>query len=256
MRLLRISKAILQKEYKELFRYKIQLVSGIIFLVVMLLGFVYGGMKLSGSRGNEQVVLNLLSGFLIFFITNACIGTPSNECSSATNEGNMETVAMFSVSLEVYLTIKTFIHILVTIGAFFLVTWIVSMLLKVAFFSNNMLILIPFYIVSIFGGLGLGLFFAGLQLLYKKISYVVSLTAIGISFLLSYLPPTTSILVEMIPMKAFSSMLKHICIEKTTPQSTIMILTVVGSIFFYILGVFLFQKMVRKAKDKGRLGVY
>lgn len=256
MRLLRISKAILQKEYTELFRYKIQLVSGIIFLVVTLLGFVYGGMKLSGNENNEQVALGLLSGFLIFFITNACIGSPSNECSSSTNEGNMETVSMFSVSLETYLTVKTLIHIFVTIGSFLLVTWVVSMFLKITFFTSDMLILIPFYIVSIFGGLGLGLFFAGLQLLYKKIGYVVNLTAIGMSFVLSYLPPTTSFFVELIPMKAFSTMLKDICVNKMAPRSLSMILAIAGSLFFYILGILLFRKLVNKAKEKGRLGVY
>ena len=185
-----------------------------------------------------------------------CIGNPANECKNAINEGNIETVSMFSIPLYGYLSIQTFFNMLANIGTFILVGAVASWILNINFINVNMLILIPFYFVSLLSGLGIGLMLAGLTLLYKKISYVISLTTIAVSLVLAISPQTNNIFIEMLPMKAFTTMFKDVVIEKQNPNSASMIMVLISSILFYLLGICTFNVLLKKVKIKGCLGAY
>ena len=256
MRILGISKAIISKEFTVALRYKIQLVSGFIFLLVTLVGLILGGNRLLGNASSEETSLNLLSGYLLFFLTNLCIGNPTSECTTATNEGNMETLSMFSIPLYVYLSLQTFFKMLANIGVFVGAGIVASLLLGINFIHTEMLVLIPFYFLSLLSGLGLGLILAGMQILYKRVGYIISLTTIGVSLALAVSPQTNTILVELIPMKAFVTMFKDVCVDKNPPKLMSMVLVLASSLIFYTLGVLVFNAMFKKAKLKGCLGGY
>lgn len=256
MRILEISKAIILKEFTVTLRYKVQLISGFIFLLVTLIGLIYGGNGLLGESANESTSLNLLSGFMLFFITNLCIGNPSTECTTATNEGNMETLSMFSITLPAYLSLQTFFKMLANIGVFVGVGFIGSLLLGIDFINANMLILIPFYFVALLSGLGLGLILAGMQLLYKRVGYIISLTTIGVSLALAFSPQTSSIWIELVPMKAFATMFRDVCVDKTQPELMSMVLIIASSAIFYSVGSFVFNTILKRVKVKGCLGGY
>lgn len=256
MRIRTVLKAIIEKEFTVAFRYKLELVSGFIFLFASLMGIIFGGKQFLGDKSSNSSVLGMMSSFLLFFLTNLCIGNPTNECKNAINEGNIETISMFSIPLYGYLSIQTFFNMLANLGTFILVGVIASLVLKISFISANMLILIPFYFLSLLSGLGIGLMLAGLTLLYKKISYVISLTTIAISFVLAISPQTGNILIEMLPMKAFATMFKDVVVEKSFPSASSIIAVLMSSIIFYSLGICIFNSLLKKAKIKGCLGVY
>lgn len=256
MRVLEVSKAIIAKEFTVTLRYKIQLISGFIFLLVTLIGLVIGGNSLLGNAVSGQTSLSLVSGFMLFFITNLCIGTPTSECTTATHEGNMETISMFSISLSSYLSLQTFFKMLANIGVFIAVTIVASVILKIDFISLDMIVLFPLYLVALLGGLGLGLILAGLQLLYKRVGYIISLATIGVSLALAVSPRTNSVFIELIPMKAFATIFKDVCIDKTAPELNSVLLVIASSIIFYSIGKVVFNTMLKKAKIKGCLGGY
>lgn len=256
MRLGQITKAIIEKEFIIAFRYKLELISGFVFLLVSLLGVIFGGNQFLGKNSTEGSMLSILSSFLLFFFTNMCIGNPANECKNAINEGNIETVSMFSIPLYGYLTLQTFFNMLANIGTFVLVGFIASVILHINLMSINMLILIPFYFISLLSGLGIGLVLAGLQLLYKKIGYVISLSTIAVSFALALVPRTGNFFIELFPMKAFATMFKDITIDKSSPRMISVSAIIISSVVFYSIGVFLFQYFFKKAKIKGCLGGY
>lgn len=256
MRIGTVLKAIVQKEFTVTFRYKLELVSGIIFLFASLMGIIFGSQQFLGGRSSETSILGMLSSFLLFFFINLCIGNPPNECKNAIYEGNIETICMFSIPLYGYLSLQTFFNMLANIGMFALVGIIASYILKIDFISANMFILIPFYFLSLLSGVGIGLMLAGLQLLYKKIGYIINLSTIAISFALAVLPQTNNIFIELIPMKAFATMFKDIVVDKNSPSILSMAAILISSIFFYLLGVVIFSNLLKKAKIKGCLGVY
>lgn len=251
-----VIKAIIVKEFTIAFRYKLELVSGIIFLFASLMGIIFGGQQFLGDGSSESSILGTLSSFLLFFFTNICIGNPPNECKNAINEGNIETISMFSIPLYGYLSFQTFFNMLANIGTFVLVGIIASFILKIDFISANMFILIPFYFISLLSGLGIGLMLAGLQLLYKKIGYIINLSTIAISFVLAILPQTNNIFIELIPMKAFATMFKDVVVDKKFPGISSMVAILISSIVFYLLGILVFNNLLKKAKIKGCLGVY
>lgn len=254
-RYITIAKAMLKKKMTEVFRYKLELVSGIIFLVITMVGIILGSGKLT-SDSITNTGQKILSGFFIFFMTNYCINTPSNECSTASNQGNLETIVMFPIPLHHYIVLQVLFLIISNVLSFIATIIITSLILKIPFFNPSMISLIPFYIISIFGGLGMGLALAGLQLLYKKVGYIISLTAIFMSLALAYLPSSSNLLLEMLPMKSFSSMLKNSVESQSIPSPREAIILVISSVLFYALGVLLFKTMLKKAKVKGSLGVY
>lgn len=256
MRIRNISKAIIAKEFTIAFRYKLELISGFLFLLVSLLGIVFGGNQFLGDQSSEGSMLNILSSFLLFFFMNMCIGNPSGECKNAMNEGNIETITMFSIPFYGYLTLQTFFNMLANIGTFIFVGFVASLILHIQFMSVEMIILIPFYLISLLSGLGIGLILAGLQLLYKKISYIISLSTIALSFALALVPRTRNIWIELIPMKAFATMFKDVTVHKTAPGMSSILAIFISSIVFYSLGIFLFNYFLRKAKVKGCLGSY
>lgn len=256
MRISTIIKAIFEKEFTVAFRYKLELVSGFIFLFASLMGIILGGKQFLDDKSTDTSILAMISSFLLFFFTNLCLGNPSNECKNAINEGNIETISMFSIPLYGYLSLQTFFNMLANIGTFILVGIIASLVLKISFISINMIVLIPFYFISLLGGLGIGLMLAGLQLLYKKISYVISLSTIAMSFVLAIFPQTNNIIIELIPMKAFTTMFKDIVVDKKAPGIVSIVAIIVSSTIFYSLGVIIFNSLLKKAKDKGCLGVY
>ena len=57
-------------------------------------------------------------------------------------------------------------------------------------------------------------------------------------------------------MKAFTTMFKDIVVDKKAPGIVSIVAIIVSSTFFYSLGVIIFNSLLKKAKDKGCLGVY
>lgn len=256
MRIYIILKAIISKEFTTAFRYKLELLSGLAFLIITLSGIVFGGNQLLDSKTYGLNGSGIISSFWLFFFTNLCIGNPPNECKNAINEGNLETISMFSIPLYGYLSLQTFFHVLTNIGTFAIAGIIVSIIMNIDIVSLKMLILIPFYFVSLLSGVGIGLMLAGLQLLYKKIGYVISLSSIVISFALAILPQTDNVLVELFPMKAFATIFKDVALYKNLPNISSILEVFVSSLFFYFLGIGVFNFLLKKAKVKGCMGVY
>ena len=245
------------KELRTTFRYKLEFVGGILFLSAVILAIYYG---LSGAApGTFQVTgaNSLLIGFLLMMLVNGTFAYPATISSDAINEGNLEFMMLFPLRFDVYLVTQALIKIYVSLITFIAVLFATAMIiadlsvlnLKLAFV---LLLLLP----ASFSGMGVGLMLAGLVLKYKRIGSVSSMITFLVAFLLSYSPAVASPWIELLPMKAYSSLMKNMLIYNKPMDISMVGNILISSMGFYVAGIAIFRGLLLSAKKKGNLKNY
>lgn len=115
-----------------------------------------------------------------------------------------------------------------------------------------LLLLLP----ASFSGMGVGLMLAGLVLKYKRIGSVSSMITFLVAFLLSYSPAVVSPWIELLPMKAYSSLVKNILIYNKPMDAAMVGNILISSAGFYLAGITVFKGLLISAKKKGNLKNY
>lgn len=253
MGLFKISAAVLEKEFLEDSRYRTQYISNFLINVLVLTFILMGGNNM--GDGN-QVSMELLGGYMMFQGIRVSMQTAYRECEVASYKGNFESMMLFSVPFYLYLTIVSFIRNIKYMIIYTIAAMVSSLILGMDFFSVHMLWIIPFYLIALFSGIGIGLIFAGLQLVYKKIDSIVNFIIMVLSFILPSIKANAHWLIEMIPMKSFISIFKIISRNNVLPASRNILILIATSCLYYFLGVVVFNRYMKKAKVQGSLGLY
>lgn len=245
------------KELKTTFRYKFELIGGILFLSAIIISIFYGVKGMSPETFQSSGPNSLLIGFLLMMLINGAFSYPSTISSDAINEGNLEFMMLFPLNFDVYLTTQSLIKVYVSLITFMMAMILTALVIAdLSIINAKLIFMLLLLLPASFSGLGAGLILAALTLKYKRIGSVSGMITLLVSFMLSYSPTLTSPFVEVLPMKAYCSLVKNVLIYNKPFDIVTMTYIFASSAIFYLLGLIVFKIVLLSAKKKGNLKNY
>ncbi|WP_313756026.1 ABC transporter permease [Tissierella sp.] len=255
-------KVSIEKNFKELSRYKFNTISDIIIFYVLFMAMFLGIKSFGISFGISPMDMGSnLEGFVVgYFLwtimlmayTGAAYGVMHDA-----NRGTLEQLNMSGIKLSTIVTIRSLsdllINFIISIVLLFIIMLTTNYKLEIKIFS----ILLPIFI-GIFSILGIGLIFGGLALIFKKVQSLLNIVQYFLIALVM-VSPENSIIYNLIPFrpaadKVMLSMMEgYSFIDFSIYDYGIM---VGNSILYFTIGLLVFNKCVNLAKRKGLLGQY
>lgn len=257
---------ILAEGYREFIyyrRYIFERLSSIIMLSFIFLGFVYSSASIVDGRFfvDKIATSNKLIGFLVWFFALDAVGHLSSALREDLHIGILEQIALTNYSL-IY-------NMLGRIIARFFITFFNAMLIFIffnLFFDLRLslpIMIIPVFIITYMGLYGLGLFFAGLTLIFKRLGPVTTITRFmlliftGAIIPNDFLPEFLRILSKFLPMTTGLAIIKDIIFNNGLSLNLSLIILLIANTSFYLfLGATIFLRFEKKARKLGTLGTY
>ena len=257
------------REFITLRRYFIEALSGLVMVYILFMGFFFAGQGFSEqitSQANNSIDLaHRTVGFILWLFALNAIGHFSNAIRDESHIGVLEQVALTPSGLIVDMwgraigrTIIDCVMIGLVLGTI-IVTTRISLSLPV--FSVGCI-----FILTLLGLYGLGFFFGGLALIYKRLGSVTIVVRFGFLILTGAITPIENfpswlqLISKTLPMTEGLKILRFLMVENR-PFSFVLesgdfLILLVNSTLYIAVGLISFIYLERIARYKGLLGVY
>ncbi len=254
------------REFIYFKRYIFERISSITMLIFIFLGFIYS----SAHFVNGEVVIDKFSvsqkliGFTIWFFALDAVGHLSSALREDLHIGILEQIALTPYSL--------IFNMLGRSVARFIITFINGVVILIIFniiFELNIsvpLSALPFLILTYLGLYGLGLFFAGLTLIFKRLGPITTITRFllliftGAVIPLHYFPETIQHSAALLPMTEGLNLIRGLILGSADLYNTIssksMAYLIINTSVYFSIGVITFIFLEKRARRLGTLGSY
>ncbi|SHH88726.1 ABC transporter permease [Sporanaerobacter acetigenes] len=255
-------KVSLEKNVKELYRYKFNTISNFLILYILFM-VMFSGLKSFGmSLGVSPLDMGEnLEGFIVgYFLWTIIMVAYSDIAFSIIDDaskGTLEQLNMSNINLSQILIVRSISNLLIeTIFSIFLL--LIIMKTTGHWLEINVLsILIPIFI-GVFSILGIGLMCGGLALIFKRVQSLLNIIQYFLIVLVATFP-RSRIISGLLPFNyaagsIFSTMMGG-CSFRDFSALDYGIM-VGNSLLYFIIGLFVFNQCVKVAKRRGLLGQY
>ncbi|MCX7770206.1 MAG: ABC transporter permease [Proteobacteria bacterium] len=268
MKIISIILAECYREFVYAKRYSVERISSLIMLFFIFFGIVYS--STTSFQANSYNYFDPIStshrivGFLLWFFALDAVGHLSSSIREDLHIGILEQIALSPYSLIYNLMGRSISRLIIN--------FTLSILLFLVFqktFDVNIkipLVVLFFFILTYSGLYGLGLFFAGLTLIFKRLGPITTITRFllliftGAIIPLDSFPLYLKLFSQTLPMTLGLSIIKEIVFENATFLKIIkdykFFLFLINSLFYLSLGIITFLYLEKKARSKGALGTY
>lgn len=268
MKILSIIFAECYREFVYAKRYSIERISSLIMLFFIFFGIVYSSttsfVNHNANNFDPISVSHRIVGFLLWFFALDAVGHLSSSLREDLHIGILEQIALSPYPL-LYNMLGRSISRLVINLCFAILLFIIFQ--KTFDIRINIPYSVFFFFLITYAGLyGLGLFFAGLTLIFKRLGPVTTITRFllliftGAIIPLHTFPHYLRIFAQTLPMTLGLSIIREIIFQQKTivdiTSSTKFYLFLVNSIFYLTLGIITFILLEKRARAKGALGTY
>jgi len=250
-------------------RYFLEAISGLVMVYILFMGFFFAGQGFT-SHGtlpplDRTDLAHRTVGFILWLFALNSVGHFSNAIRDESHIGIMEQVALSPCGLIVDMcgraVGKTIIDT-VMIGLV-LVTIIVTTRISLSF----PVVSVGFvFILTLVGLYGLGFFFGGLALIYKRLGSITIVVRFAFLILTGAITPIENfpkwlqVLCKTLPMTEGLKILRLLMVEGKPFWSVVRSgeigLLIVNSAIYMIVGLMSFKYFENVARDRGLLGVY
>ena len=252
----------MEKTIKELCRYKFDTISDVLSLYVLFMSMFLGLKIFGGYMGVSPLKMGsnleaFVAGYFMWTIMMMAYSDTAYSVMHDADKGTLEQLNMSSISLSRILTVRSFSNLLV-----YLLTSVVLLLiimtttnywLQIKIFS----MLIPI-IIGIFSILGIGLIFAGLALIFKRIKSLLNITQYFLIGLV-IINPSSEIVSSVLPFRPTIENIYLVMLGGCSFADFSIynyIIMVANSLFYFGIGLLIFNQCIKVAKNKGLLGQY
>lgn len=268
---MKIYSIILAECYREFVyakRYSVERISSLVMLFFIFFGIVYSSItSFSPEQSNHFDSISTahrIIGFLLWFFALDAVGHLSSSIREDLHIGILEQIALSPYSLIFNLLGRSISRLLINFSLSIILLYVLQK-------TFNVTIKIPldvfvFFIITYAGLSGLGLFFAGLTLIFKRLGPITTITRFllliftGAIIPLSSFPSYLKYFSMTLPMTLGLSIIKKLIFEKVTLFDVIItkdfLFFVANSLFYLSLGVLTFIYLEKRARSKGALGTY
>lgn len=242
-------------EFKEMFQYKITLVSDFIVFTILYLAIylvnVDSGFMQYYTVGDADSKILVLVGYIFWQLNCLAIGNVSGSIKSDALRGLLETKMQSIFPLPMLILAQMLVGIVVELIAFcgvFLISWIT---IGVQLRGLYMVVLTFFVAIpSLCGAYGIGMVLGGLTLIEKSIGQFVYIIQVLLLFLSNTLSPTAGWYCYLLPFTKGVEMMRNIYLRKGV--SGIDIIQYLGvNLLWLLLGVIMFRVFMKAVRKKG-----
>lgn len=257
MKILNMFWANLKMDFKLTIRYLPNAISEVLIFYLIFIGFFYGitlvGNPESIDYNIQMVILNYIFWFLILTVTQGLGWDISNEASQGTLEQLYITPFPFWLTIF-FRILSTIIINIVTIT----VLLFAAMITSNQWLNLDLLSIVPITIVTLIGVMGIGFILAGITLVFKQVDHILQLFQFVI-MAMTFVPITIAPILKYAPFMFGLHLIRDIGISNVSiiniPLNDLIFL-ILNSTIYFLLGLFLFKKSEKVAKQKGLFGHY
>lgn len=260
---------ILAEGYREFMyfkRYSLERLSSTVMLIFIFLGFVYSSADFSNGtlHYDTNVIARKAIGFLVWFFALDAVGHLSSAIREDMHIGILEQIALSPYPLIYNMFGRSITRFFINLSIAALMFIIFSL-----FFNLKINLTIPtfFIFILIYMGLyGMGLIFAGLTLVFKRLGPVTTIVRFFLLIFTGAIIPTSvfphfmQTISLFIPMTSGLTIMQAMIFENAILTSVIkesaFIHLILNTTIYLILGINIFSFFERLARKRGALGTY
>lgn len=266
---MKIFRIIMAEGYREFIyfrRYSLERLSSTVMLIFIFLGFVYSSLDLSNGviHYDKNLIAHKAVGFLVWFFALDAVGHLSSALREDMHIGILEQIALSPYPLIYNMFGRSLSRFLINlfIASFMFLIFKTIFNLNLNFNVDAFLI----FLLTYQGLYGMGLIFAGLTLLFKRLGPVTTIVRFFLLIFTGAIVPTTlfppfmQTLTLFIPMTSGLRIMKAIIFSNKTLFEIVrgadFIHFILNSTIYLLAGIVLFSFFEKWARKKGALGTY
>ncbi len=258
-----------QRELITLKRYFLESLSGLAVVYILFIGFFFASQSFTDqvvAHMNESTDLaHRALGFILWLFALNAMGHFSNSIRDESHIGVMEQIALSPTGLVVDMWGRA-------AGKTIIDCFMIGLVLLTIILTTRISLSFPFFSVGIIffltllGLYGLGFFFGGLALIYKRLGSIIIVVRFAFLILTGAITPIENfpaglqIVCKTLPMTEGLKILRLLMIDNK-PFSYILesgdlLILFINSAFYITIGLISFKFLEKIARRKGLLGVY
>lgn len=254
--LLRLTKVLLRHELTLLKRYPVNTASMFLTLVSFFAVIFFGGRAVAGPALTQSLEGIIVGLFLFTLSTSAYSGLARNVASEA-EWGTLERLFISPHGFGTVMAVKSVVNVLLSFLWGFSVL-LVTMAISRRWLQIDPLTVVPLVTLTLLSVLGIGFFFAGVALVYKRIENVFQLVQFGFVGLIAA-PVEAVPLLGVLPVALGSTMTQQAMAEGVRLwefEPAALGTLVLVNVAYLLAGYYCFQVATRKARSESLLGHY
>jgi len=235
-------------------RYLFDSVFGVISLFILFALALFGGQQVAptvidGSKGG------LVVGFFVWTMAVAAYNDISQQIETEAEWGTLEQLSMSPFGIGTVVFLNSIVYV---VGS--LISGVLTLVLMLAVADVPLSIplgVVPIGILAVFPVIGLGLLLGGLTLIYKRVQAISGIIQLGFVAFIAF-PLNAHPLVAAIPLTLETRLLEKTMKagSLTAVQSEMLVVLVVKSLGFLVVGFGAFYLLQRESRRRGVLGQY
>ncbi|MCA9840394.1 MAG: ABC transporter permease [Trueperaceae bacterium] len=257
MFLLNVVSANLRKVATEMRRYLPNTISMIVTIYAIFLMF-FLGIKFIGDPSNAEANTQyMIVTTVMWFLTLMAMQGIGWEITTEATRGTLEQLYMSPVPAWFILFSRMLATILLNLIVYAVIL-VLIMATSGQWLRFDWLTLIPLFLISLLGMIGVGFMIAGLALIFKQIQAFLQIAQF-IFLAMVAVPVGLSPYLELVPVVRASSMIREAMTSGTSLVAfgaSAWLLLVLNALIYFVLGVFVYKRAEARAMNFGLLGQY
>lgn len=254
--LLTLTRAVFRKQLTLMFRYPINLVSGLLTMYLFFLTIFFGGRAVAGEAlsGNLE---GIIVGFFLWSMAWSAFADLTWNVTREAQWGTLEQLYMTPFGFEVVMLVKS----LVNVALSFLTGALILGLMLLTTGETlvvDLVTVVPLVVLGLLSVVGFGFVFGGLAIVYKRVENVFQILTFGFVGLVS--APVASIpALKLLPLSQSSYLLRRamedgVRLWEFAPVELAALVAV--AVAYLVVGVAFFGLAQGRARRLGVLGHY
>jgi ABC-2 type transport system permease protein len=249
---------LLRRSLIEFRRYAFDTVSGLIsiygfFLVIFFGAKIFGGDQAGFGEDIEGIVVS----YGMWAITMFALGSLTYDLTQEAQLGTLEQLGMSPFGLVRVLVARAFTSL-----ASYVVMWAALLVLMMAttghWLNIDVVSVVPLLAVTIVGVVGVGFLLASLAIVFKRVQQ--ALQVYQVLFIgLVVVPPDEVPVMKYLPLSWGTHLISRVMVQDVSIFSMApgdLLFLVANSLTYFFVGVAVFKRFERAARERGLLGHY
>lgn len=257
----RLTLEYLRMQLTLVYRYRInffgQLVASYLFFVIVFLGGTSAMEQLGQTSNLGSGVDAFVAGWFLVVMVHTAYSSLASGIKTESRLGTLEQLYITPYGFTTLMLSRIAIQILMSILSGFVLLALMLLTTR-RLIAIDILTIVPIVVLTLLSVIGIGLLLAGLTLVYKNVSSLISIVQLVVVGLVAA-PLVNVPALRYLPVAQGSSMLQRAMTESTSlwhfPIGDLLILCLV-SIGYFTAGYVTFQYCLRVARSRGVMGHY
>lgn len=257
MRWFNLLKANTRKEYLELKRYMPNTIAMIITFYAIFLG-MFAGIQLIGDPSSQDINTQFaIVNYIFWFLAMAVMQDVGWQITNEAMRGTLEQLCMSPMGLWKILSARLVASTLLNFIIIFILLY-VTMLTSGQWLNVDVITIFPILILTLISMFGVGFMIAGISIIWKQVQSFLQILQFILGAL-TFIPLSVAPFLVYFPFVKGVDLVRSVMIDGMTLSQIslgdFMILGV-NAIFYFFLGLVIFQMCERVAMNKGLLAHY